>query len=84
LLPPVHTYGGIRPEEEKERKSLFLFTAQQIEKSKSGQVFSESRSGTIAHKNKRRITAVTQWQFSFALQRMYLGPKESQGIYLLT
>jgi hypothetical protein len=31
LLPPIHTYGGIRSEEEKGRKSLFLFTAQQIE-----------------------------------------------------
>ncbi len=32
-------------------KGIFLFTAQQIEKPNLDQVFSESRSGTIAHKN---------------------------------
>jgi hypothetical protein len=62
LLPPVHTYGGIRSEEGKGRKSLFLFTAQQIEKSKLDQVFSESRSGMIAHKKKKRVMAVTHWK----------------------
>jgi hypothetical protein len=39
LLLPIHTYGGIRPEEEKGRKSQFLFSAQQIEKSKFGPSF---------------------------------------------
>jgi hypothetical protein len=39
MLPPIHTYGGIQSEEEKGRKSLFLFTAQQIEKSESGPSF---------------------------------------------
>jgi hypothetical protein len=39
LLTPIHTYGGILSEEEKGRKSLFLFKAQQIEKSKSGPSF---------------------------------------------
>jgi hypothetical protein len=60
LLLPVHTYGRILSEEEKGRKRLFLFTAQHIEKANPDQVFSESRSGTIAHKNKKRITAGTQ------------------------
>jgi hypothetical protein len=55
LLPPVHTYGGIHSEEKKGRKILFLFTAQQIEKANLDQVFSESRSGTIAHKNKKEL-----------------------------
>jgi hypothetical protein len=36
LLPHGYTYRGIRSEKEKGRKSLFLFTAQQIDKSKSG------------------------------------------------
>jgi hypothetical protein len=39
LLPPIHTYEGILSEEEKGRKSQFLFMAQQIEKSKSGPSF---------------------------------------------
>jgi hypothetical protein len=39
LLPPAHTYEGIPSEEEKGRKSLFLFMAQQIEKSESGPSF---------------------------------------------
>jgi hypothetical protein len=39
LLPPIHTYGGIHSEEEKGRKSLFLFPAQQIEKIESGPSF---------------------------------------------
>jgi hypothetical protein len=44
----------------KGRKSQFLFTAQLLRKTNLAEIFSESRSGTIAHKNKKRITAVTQ------------------------
>jgi hypothetical protein len=66
LLLPIHTYGGIRSEEEKGRKSLFLFTAQEIVKANLDQVLSKSRSGMIAHKNKKRITAVTHYYPSCA------------------
>jgi hypothetical protein len=37
----------------------FLFTAQLLRKTNLADIFSDSRSGTIAHKNKKRITAVT-------------------------
>jgi hypothetical protein len=53
------TCRGIQTEERKGRKSLFLFTAQLLRKTNLDPVFSESRSGTIAHKNKKRITAGT-------------------------
>jgi hypothetical protein len=59
LLPPIHTYGGIHSEERKGRKSLFLFAAQLLRKTNLDPIFSKSRSGTIAHKNKKRITAGT-------------------------
>jgi hypothetical protein len=39
LLLPTQTYRGILTEKENGRKSQFLFTAQQIEKSKSGPSF---------------------------------------------
>jgi hypothetical protein len=35
-----------------------LFTAQRLRKTNLADIFSEARSGTIAHKNKKRITAV--------------------------
>jgi len=54
------TCGGIPPDERKGRKSLFLFTAQLLRKTNLAEIFSEARSGTIAHKNKKRITAGTQ------------------------
>jgi hypothetical protein len=60
LLPPIHTCGGIRSEERKGGKSLFLFTAQLLRKTNLDPIFSESRSGTIAHKNQKRITSDTQ------------------------
>jgi hypothetical protein len=59
LILPVHTYGGIHSEERKGRKSLFLFTAQLLRKTNLDPIFSKSESGTIAHKNKKRITI---WQ----------------------
>jgi len=44
----------------KGRKSQILFTAQLLRKTNLAKIFSEAGSGTIAHKNKKRITAVTQ------------------------
>jgi hypothetical protein len=35
--------------------------AQLLRKTNLDPIFSKSRSGTIAHKNKKRITAGTQW-----------------------
>jgi hypothetical protein len=43
----------------KRHKSLFLFTAQLLRKTNLDPIFSKSRSGMIAHKNKNRITAGT-------------------------
>jgi hypothetical protein len=58
---PFSSYGGINREERKHRKFYFLFKAQQIEKSESGPSFWRGfRSGMIAHKNLKRITAGTQ------------------------
>jgi hypothetical protein len=54
------TCGGIHSEKKKRQKSQFLFTAQLLRKTNLAEIFSEARSGTIAHKNKKRITAVTQ------------------------
>jgi len=53
------TCGGIHSEKRKGRKSLFLFTAQLLRKTNLAEIFSEARSGTIAHKNQKRITAGT-------------------------
>jgi len=57
------TCGGIPTDERKGRKSLFLFTAQLLRKTNLAEIFSEARSGTIARKNKKRITAGTHCQF---------------------
>ena len=54
------TCEGIHSKKIKGRKSKFLFTAQLLRKTNLEDIFSDSRSGTIAHKNKKRITAVTQ------------------------
>jgi len=55
------TCGGIHTEKKRKgRKSQFLFKAQLLRKTNLAEIFSESRSGTIAPKNKKRITAVTQ------------------------
>jgi hypothetical protein len=37
----------------KAEKKFILFTAKQIEKANLDQIFSKSRSGTVAHKNKK-------------------------------
>jgi hypothetical protein len=50
------TCGGIHSEKRKGRKSQFLFTAQLLRQMNLAEIFSESRSGTIAHKNKTRFT----------------------------
>jgi hypothetical protein len=56
-----HTYGGIPSDERKGRKSLLLFTAQKLNNTFQTGTSSEFKSGTIAHKNKKIITAVTHW-----------------------
>jgi len=56
----------------KGRKSQFLFTAQLSRKTNLAEIFSESRSGTMAHKNKKRITAVT-----------HCGVSLFSGVYIL-
>jgi hypothetical protein len=43
----------------KAEKVYFYFWHNKLKKANLDQVFSKSRSGTIAHKNKKRITAVT-------------------------
>ncbi len=63
---PFWSYGGIDREERKHRKVLFLFKArQQIEKTNLDRAFAESRSGMIAHKNQKRITAGTHYETTF-------------------
>jgi hypothetical protein len=57
------TCEGIHSEKIIGRKSKFLFTAQLLRNLDLADIFSDSRSGTIAHKNKKRITAVTQYDF---------------------
>jgi hypothetical protein len=61
------TCRGIQSEKRKGRKSQFLFTAQLLRKTNLAETFSKSRSGTIAHKNKKRITAVTHCQENYSL-----------------
>jgi hypothetical protein len=62
LAPPFPVWKHMRrnPYRKKDRNSQFLFTAQLLRKTNLAEIFSEARSGTIAHKNKKRITAVTQ------------------------
>jgi hypothetical protein len=47
------------PKKKKSAKVYFYLRHNKLKKANLDQVFSESRSGTIAHKNKKRITAVT-------------------------
>jgi hypothetical protein len=44
----------------KAEKVYFYLLHNKLKKTNLDRVFSESRSGTIAHKNKKKITAVTQ------------------------
>jgi hypothetical protein len=61
-------------EEEKGRKSLFLFTAQQIEINKFRPSFSKSKYIKIAHKNQNRIMSVTHWVVTkIAINGLYLN-----------
>ncbi len=55
------TCGGIHSEERKGRKVCFYLRQQLLRKINLDPIFSESRFGTIAHKNKKRITAGTQY-----------------------
>ncbi len=48
------TCEGIHSNEKKSGKGLFLFTAQELQHTR---IFSNARSGTIANKNQKRITA---------------------------
>jgi hypothetical protein len=43
----------------RQKKTIFIYGTTKLKKANLDQVFSKSRSGTIAHKNKKRITAVT-------------------------
>jgi len=73
-IPPPFPVGagdtcrGIHSKKRKGRKSLFLFTAQLLRKTNLAEIFSKSRSGTIAHKNQKRITAGTQYNKSSAVK----------------
>jgi len=49
------TCGGIPTDERNGRNSLFLFTAQLFRKMNLAEIFSEARSGTIAHQNKKEL-----------------------------
>jgi predicted nucleic acid-binding Zn ribbon protein len=55
------TCGGIHSEKKKrQKKSMFIYGTT-LRKTNLAEIFSEARSGTIAHKNKKRITAVTHY-----------------------
>jgi hypothetical protein len=62
----------------KTEKVYFYLGHNKLKKANLDQVFS-SRSGTIAHKNKKRITAVTHPTTPFIF---ILSPKENNKIYL--
>ena len=47
----------------RQKKSMFI-TAQLLRKTNLAEIFSEARSGTIPHKNKKRIMAVTHYAVS--------------------
>jgi hypothetical protein len=73
------TCKGIKSEERKGRKILFLFIIlrqQLLRKTNLDPIFSESRFGTIANKNKKRITAGTQYNMSPQItNNSTVGPK---------
>jgi hypothetical protein len=59
---PFSSYGGIDREERKHRKkNYFYLRHNKLKKANLDRAFGESRSGMIAHKNQKRITAGTQW-----------------------
>jgi hypothetical protein len=51
----------------KAEKVYFYLRHKKLKNANLDQVLNKSRSGTIAHKNKKRITAVTQSEVSFVL-----------------
>ena len=60
--PPFPVWRHLRgnPYRRKKRqKFLFLFTAQLLRKTNLAEIITEARSGTIAHKNQKRISAGT-------------------------
>jgi hypothetical protein len=53
IVTAYPTYGGIPSEEEKGRKVYFYLWHNKLKKTNLDRVFSKSRSGMIAHKNKK-------------------------------
>jgi len=53
-----------RSQKQKKNYGSHPFTAQLLRKTNLAEIFSEARSGTIAHKNQKRITAGTQFLLS--------------------
>jgi hypothetical protein len=62
-----HLRRNLVRRKKRQKKSIFIY-AQILRKTNLDPIFSESRSGTIAHKNKKRITAGTH----FWVQKKFL------------
>ena len=71
LFQSGSTCGRIHSEERKGRKSQFLFTAQLLRKMNLAEIFSESRSGTITHKNKKKNYKERQHYWLLARQTLW-------------
>jgi len=62
-VPLFQSHLRRNPYRKKEKADFILFYFRHnIRKTNLAEIFSEARSGTIAHKNKKRISAVTQWR----------------------
>ena len=80
------TCGGIHSEKRKGRKSQFLFTAQLLRKTNLAEIFSEARSGTIAHKTKKELRQSpnvslpmgSKNQFAFSPKKNLLSPAKAK------
>ena len=60
LLRNAHEFPRSRPE-----KVCFYLRHKKTKEANLDQIFSESKSGTIAHKNQKRITAATHYELKF-------------------
>jgi hypothetical protein len=64
LAPPFPVWKHMRRnpyrKKKRQKKSIFIYGTT-FKKNESGKRFSARPSGTIAHKNKKRITAVTHY-----------------------
>jgi hypothetical protein len=62
LAPPFPVWKHMRrnPYRKKKRQKKSIYIYGLLRKTNLAEIFSEARSGTITHKNKKRITAVTQ------------------------